>query len=355
MILGKLKGASIALVCLILAAVTGLCVLTGCASSGTGGTSADIGETASADANSQVVRVGTMPTEDILPLWVAEQENFTTENGMRVEVVTFDSAQALSAAITSGDVDMAMTDIMRAAKLTESGIDTTLEWVTLGETADQGRFGVLAAADAPYNNLQELADYTASEGSGDSQGVGVGSNTVPEYVFDKLCEEAGVDGIPVQEVASLPDRYSLVASGQLLAAALPASMLALGEASGMKVIADDTQGENISQSVMVARTKWSEANAQGVLDVAQIWDAGVSALAANPNQYRALLVEKANLNSAIADTYPISSYPMALHNGELAHPSGDMVQPVLEWMVAKGYGGKVTYDDASGVLEVKAA
>lgn len=307
------------------------------------------GQAPQQEAEGQTVRVGTMPTEDILPLWVAEQEGMVAEDGTTVEVVPFDSAQALSAAITSGDVDMAMTDIMRAAKLTESGVGMTLEWVTLGETAKEGRFGVLAPADAPYSTLAELAAYDQSADLDIPAGAGVGANTVPEYVFDKLCEAEGVR-IPAQEVASLPERYSLVASGQLLAAALPASLLALGEANGMKVIADDTRGENISQSVMAARTDWAAENAQAVQDVAQIWDAGARALAAEPDAFRSLLAEKANLNASIADTYPISTYPYALRDGELAHPSSDMVQPVLAWMEAKGYGGNVAYDGATGEL-----
>lgn len=321
------------------AMLAGTCSLAGCSPEG---------EPESPSNAANRIRIATMPTEDILPLWVAESEGISSEDGTQVEVVTFDSAQALSAAMTSGDVDMAMTDIMRAAKLTESGVGMTLEWIALGETADQGRFGILAPADAPYSNLQELSAYMSTGTA--TQGVGVGANTVPEYVFDVLCEQSDVI-IPVQEVASLPDRYSLVASGQLSAAALPASLLALGEASGMQVIADDTQYGNISQSVIIARTGWEEENPQSVLDVAEIWDTAVEMISANPDGYRELLAEKANLNSAIAGSYPVSTYPLALKDGKLAHPNADLVQPVLEWMAIKSYGGNVIYDGSNGKLE----
>lgn len=298
-----------------------------------------------------VVRVGTMPTEDILPLWVAQDGTMAAADGTTVEVVPFDSAQALSAAITAGEVDMAMTDIMRAAKLTESGTAVDLEWVTLGETADQGVFGILAPANAPYDTLQEMAVYAADSATADVHGVGVGANTVPEYVFNMLCAEAGVT-IPSEEVASLPERYSLVASGQLMGAALPAPLLALGEANGMKVIADDSQGSNISQSVMVARAEWAAQNEQAVLDVAEIWDGAVKLLADDPDAYHDILVTNANLNETIAESYPISSYPRALSNGTLAHPSDSMVQPVLDWMKTRGYGGDISYDAATGAMSL---
>ena len=115
-------------------AVFGVTALAGCS----GGNDA-ASNNAPADAGK--VRIGTMPTEDSLPLWVAEADGLFVDQGVEVEITTFDSAPALSAAITAGQVDMAMTDVMRAVKLTESGTPVVLEWITLGETATEGRDG----------------------------------------------------------------------------------------------------------------------------------------------------------------------------------------------------------------------
>lgn len=334
-------------------ALAACAALAGCASPAQeGGQEAGSAEPAADDA--AVVRIGTMPTEDILPMWIAEQEGLFAEVGVDAEVVSFDSAQSLSAAITAGEVDMAMTDIMRAVKLCESGAPVVMEWVTLGEVADQGRFGVLAAADAPYSTLQEMAAYAASDDAPEGFGVGVAANTVPEYVFDRLCEEAGLEpgAIPTVEVASLPERYSLTVSGGLGAAALPASLLELGEASGMKLLADDTQAGNISQSVMVSRVAFADEHPEEVIAVAHAWNIAVSLLTADPEAYRGLLAEKANINSAIADEYPVSVYPQATVDDVLGRASA-IVEPVLTWMQEKGYGGEgVTYDAATGRFTV---
>lgn len=329
--------------------------LAGCASPAQeGGQEAGSADPAADDA--AVVRIGTMPTEDILPMWIAEQEGLFAEVGVDAEVVSFDSAQSLSAAITAGEVDMAMTDIMRAVKLCESGAPVVMEWVTLGEVADQGRFGVLAPADAPYSTLAEMAAYGASDDAPEGFGVGVAGNTVPEYVFDKLCEEAGLEpgAIPAVEVASLPERYGLVASGKLAGAALPASLLTLGEANGMKLIADDTQGGNLSQSVMVARAAFAEEHPEAVKAVAGAWGAAAILCNATPEAYRTLLIENANINEAVADEYPISTYPLATTaDDEYLHPTDDMVAPVIAWMQERGYGGEgVTYDAATGAFTV---
>lgn len=337
--------AGAALLCIVFA----LLMLSGCSSTASE-EAADVPE-----VDAAVVRIGTMPTEDILPLWIAEDEGLFEEAGVQAEVITFDSAQTLSAALTAGEVDMAMTDIMRAVKLCESGAPVVAEWVTLGETADQGRFGVLAPAGAEYNSLSELAAWLETKKLGDASGVGVAANTVPEYVYEALCVEEGVDpaAIPVQEVPSLPERYGLVASGQLIAAALPNSLLEMGEANGLKVIADDVQGQNVSQSIMVARATFAEEHPESVAAVANAWNAAVALCNADPEAYRELLVQNANLNSAIAETYPISTYPVAIVEDVMERPTDDMVQPILEWMRQKEYGGEgVTYDSATGTFTV---
>lgn len=335
-------------------------VAVGCSSgSGEDGASgAGVGSGSAGSADYPTVRIGTMPTEDFLPMWAAEKDGTFAEVGAGAELVSFDSAQALSAAIAAGEVDMAMVDVPRAVKLCESGTPVVMEWVTLGTEASQGAFGVMASADAPYSTLGEYADYVAAnDDDWATAGVGVAANTVPEYVFDKLCEQAGIDleAIPVQEVASLPERFSLMATGKLGAAALPASMLRLGEAKGMKLLAEDTEGENISQSVMVARESFASENPEAVLKVAEAWDVAVQTIAEDPAAYSTLLAEKANLNEAIAGSYPVAEYPMAVVSGSgLAHPAAVLVTPQLEWMSQKGYSThEVTYDESTGTFAVE--
>lgn len=301
------------------------------------------------------VRIGTMPTEDFLPMWVAEKDGMFADAGVEVETITFDSAQTLSSAIASGEVDMAMVDVMRALKLCESGTSVDIEWVTLGATPEEGVFGVLAPAEASYSTLSELADAVAVGDELASKGIGVAANTVPEYVFEKLCEQEGVDpsAIPAQEVASLPERYSLMASGNLAAAALPASLLELGKASGMKLLADDSEGDNVSQSVMVARSTFAAENAGAIMKVAEAWDRAAKAIDANPEAYMVLLADKANLNSAVIDTYEISSYPFATVDGELVYIDEQLVLPQAEWMREKGYlSGDIGFDPSAGTVTV---
>jgi NitT/TauT family transport system substrate-binding protein len=228
------------LIALVLGA--SLVTLLACTDSGSQ-TAVDAGDSTTSDSIKQDIVIGTMSTEDILPMWVAVEEGLFEEQGINATIQVFQSAQELSTAVASGAVDMAMTDSMVSATLTASGTPVSMQWVTLGAAANQGRFGIMSSPASGITSLKQLAGVP----------IGVGACTVPEYVMDKLMEGAGVptDQIVGEEIKKVPVRYEMMTSNQVAASALPGSLLALGEATGMVLVADDSTGANLSQSVMI--------------------------------------------------------------------------------------------------------
>ncbi|MGI6221604.1 MAG: ABC transporter substrate-binding protein [Coriobacteriales bacterium] len=339
----KMQGKWWMLAVLALAFATML-ALAGCGGSGSGDEAAPA-EEATADTPSLMdvdpgpVKIGTLATEDILPMWVAADEGLFDEAGLDVEVVPFQSATELIAGVTSGDVQMAMTDPMVTASLYAGGTDVRIVWVTLGMDASQGRFGIMTAPGSGIETLEDLAGVP----------IGVGSNTILEYVMDALMADAGIpaDQVVVEELQKLPVRYQAMVNGDVKAAALPGPLLALGEANGCVLVADDTAGDNISQSVMIMRSDFAETEqgAAALARIAPIWDAAADLINANPESYRELLAKNANLSDEVAGTYPICEYPHA------QLPAAEMVDPVLDWMVDKGYLTEpLSYDAITGTF-----
>lgn len=283
--------------------------------------------------------VGTLATEDILPLWVAREQGLFDTFNLQVDIVPFQSATELIAGVGSGEVDLAMTDIMVAASMVASGIDLQMEWVTLGETPEQGRFGIAVGPDSTVQGLRDLAGVP----------IAVGSNTILEYVMDKLMEDAGVpaDQVVIEEIQKLPVRYQAMMSGEVAAAALPGSLLALAEAEGGRVIADDTAGRNLSQSVMVARTAFLEepGGTEAVDTLKSVWNEAATSISEDGEAFRVVLIENANLSEVVAETYPVSEYPTC------QLPTAAMVDPVLDWMQQKGYLTQpLSYDETTGAF-----
>jgi len=307
-----------ALVALMLVSV----VLAGCSQSST--------STDSPHQGSQLplaVRIGTLPTEDSLPLWVAQKQGyFQTEGIPKVDIVEFQSAQERDTAFASGAIDGFMGDIIAATDLWAAGKPNTIETVMLGADQSQGRFGIAVAPKSTVTSLSQLANVP----------IGTSSATIQEYVLDGLMGEAGVatDSVKVENVNKVPVRFQLLMSGQLKAAALPEPFLSLAEQGGAKVIASDTTAKaNLSQTVLVFSNAFlaKEGGKTTVDSVLRAWDVSVKDINSGPNTVRQLLVDKARLPQSLAASYKINTYP--------AHqlPSRADVDAVLTWMKAKGY------------------
>jgi NitT/TauT family transport system substrate-binding protein len=334
-------------IALVLPALVALALAVGCSPSGTKSASST-GASGSAEPTA-AVRIGTLPTEDSLPLWVAENKGYFAAQGIpKVEIVEFQSAQERDAAFVSGAIDGYMGDIIAAANLTAAGKANTIQTVMLGADQGQGRFGVAKAP--PAKGQGGLDDETASAGLAALENVPVGTSsaTIQEYVLDGLMAEAGVatSSVKVEEVKKVPVRFQLLMAGKLKAAALPEPFLSLAEQGGAKVIADDTMARsNLSQTILAFSNAYlaKPGGAAAVAGVQEAWDLGAIDINTNPTAFRPLLVEKAKLPKALESTYEVNSYPTQLL------PREDEVTAVLAWMKTKGYlKTDVTYAQLTG-------
>lgn len=290
--------------------------------------------TTGAEVTPAKIRIGTLPTEDSLPLWVAEKQGLFVKAGLQVQLVPFASAQERDAALTASSIDGFMGDLIAAASLRAGGVPVRVTTIMLGATPREGRFGIAVKPGSKVTSLEQLA----------GKPVGTSSGTIQEYVLDQLMVQAGIpaDQIKKEEVKKLPVRLELLMTGKLEAAALPEPLLSLADKQGAKMIADDTGDQNLSQTVLVVSQKFLDdpAGAKGMSGLLTVWDSAVAVVNKNPNSFRALLVEKARLPKPLATSYEVNSYPTA------QLPKREQVEDVLDWMKGAGLlSVDVTYDD----------
>lgn len=335
----KLKYTHVLLLSLLAACL--MFSLIGCSQSKKESKASDSQASAAAQADTKEDRelvIGTLATEDFLPLWFAEdQKLFDADKVGAYKLMVFQSAQELSAALSAKSVDMAMTDVVVAANIDKASVPMQIEWTTLGETPQEGRFGILAGPNSNISQLSELKGVP----------VGVGSGTMLEYVMDKLMLNAGLskDEIKKEELKKLPARLQAVMSGQCEAGVFPATLLELGLAQGGKLIADDTKGENLSQSVMALNAELSAdpKMAARIEAVKDAWNKAADAINADNAKAKEVLLKYVKLPEVLQENYPIQHYP------QVSRPKAETVQPVLDWMLEKNYlDSKMNYDEKSG-------
>ncbi|HSK47307.1 MAG TPA: ABC transporter substrate-binding protein [Coriobacteriia bacterium] len=309
-------------------ALIGALAVTGCTTNG--GETEPSGEaTSTGEAKAAPIKIGTLATQDALPLWVAEDSGYFKAEGLDdVEIITFQSAQEEQVAFSSGTVDALMTDLIVSANVRASGMPVKVATIMLGADTTEGRFAVVAA---PKSGIKTMADLKGVP-------VGTASATITEYVLDKLAEEGGLAASDVkkEEIKKMPVRFQLLMAGKVKAASLPEPFVTLAEQSGATIVegGDDTKAaENISQSVLAVNGDYaaSEDGGAALAAVLRAWNTAVVDINDDPNAFRQTLVDQARLPAPLATTYPVSTYPLA------APPSVEMVQSVLDWMQEKGY------------------
>ncbi|HEY5549191.1 MAG TPA: ABC transporter substrate-binding protein [Coriobacteriia bacterium] len=288
------------------------------------------------------IRIGVLPTEDSLPLWVAERDGLFAKAGLDVTMTVFPSAVERDAAMTAGAIDGMMGDLVATALLRDGGVPVKAVMVMLGATAKEGRFGIAVKPGSKATSLKDLAGVP----------VGTSSATIQELVLYSLMNSAGVATTDVkkEEVKKVPLRFELLMSGKLEAAALPEPFLSLAEKSGAKVLADDTTGNNISQTVLIFSEKYLNAagSADAIAKLFGVWDTAVATINADPGSFRPLLVTQARLPAQLADSYAVNTYPKA------AAPTQDMASVVLYWVDTWGLQKtEFTYEDMIWTLPAK--
>jgi len=294
--------------------------LAGCG--GTESSSERAGDVETTDSSSIAllpVKVGTLATDDLLPLWVAQQEGFLTQAGLDVEIITFQSPMESRAAMTAGEIDGLMTDMVVAAQLTAS---EGARAVTVMQTAPAG---ILASPKSNITSLEGLAQVP----------IGISSPTVMEFIADKALSDAGVadEAIAFEIIEKLPVRLEMLMSNQVQAAVLPWTLFQLAQQQGAVPLLDEAKAAEYTSTVLVFRDGFLTQAGAGETIAALLgaWGRGVESINANPDSFRTLLVEKANLPEPLKETYRIRTYP------QTGTPPKAQFEAVVDWMVKKGY------------------
>lgn len=266
------------------------------------------------------IKLGVLPIEDNLPLYLAEARDLFTKEGLKVELVPFDSARERDVAMQAGKIDGEIADLVAVALLKKGGTDVRVASIGLGAKPEEGRFALLAA---PKGNVKTIADLKNTP-------VAVSENTIIEFVADNLLLSGGLKKEEIKKVAipSIPARMEALSSGQVAAAVLPDPLATLAEKKGARVLTDDTK-INLSQTVFVFRKQVVDENKAAVIKVVEIYSKAGQELTANPDEYRALFIEKARVPAPIKDTYRSPGF------SPLQAPTTEDVAKVIDWMVDK--------------------
>ncbi len=264
------------------------------------------------------LKVGILPNEEALPIFVAEQEELFKKHGVNVEIVSFQSAAERDAALQAGAVDGVEGDLLAVALIRQGGTPVKTVSLVMGTTPEEGRFAMLAAPDT-ITTVEQLKGNQ----------VAISKNTIIEYTADQMLLVKGIDPQEVKKVniTKMPLRVEMLLQKQVTAAVLPDPLAAYAELKGAKVLIDDTKlADNISQTIYFFRDDAIKDKKTAIRNFLNAFYEGAEMVTENPERYRNLFNEKVQIPVELQKTYPVPTFSM------LQLPSREDTQRVLDWL-----------------------
>ena len=240
------------------------------------------------------LKFGVLPVIQALPLFVAAEMGFFKNEGLDVELATFNSALEKDVAFTSGQI-ADTSETYRPIVLIGNGAPLRIVAEVYNSTKGRRTFALLVSPKFASKGLKEAS----------SAGVAVSSNTILDYLTTKFLASRGIalDRAHMVEIKNIPIRMQMLLGGQVPAAVLPEPLATLAESKGARVLADDA-GTGLSSTVLA----FNEAFLSGSPDRARAFlravDRASAYVTAKPDDARPIMIRECRIPDELRKRSP---------------------------------------------------
>lgn len=279
------------------------------------------------------LRIVVLPILDALPMYVAQQEGYFEENGVDVEFIPVSSAAERDQIMAASQGDGMINDLI--STLFYNKDETQIQIVRFARiaTPKYPQFRILAAPESGISSVEDLKNVA----------IGISEGSVIEYTTDRLLEAEGFtqDEIMTVAVPKIPDRLSLLTTGELSAANLPDPLSTLAIQSGASVVIDDTKHPEFGNSEISFRKEVIDEHPEAIRGFLAAIEKAVDDINKDPTKWDSLLTEKKLVPAPLVGTYQIPTFPTA------SIPSESQWADVVAWAKSKAYlTSDVSYTDS---------
>lgn len=274
----------------------------------------------------QEINIGLMPDIDSVPVIMAQEKGYFAEEGLKVNIQQFKSAMDRDAALQSGNLDGAISDMLAVAFAKSGGFDVKVTAFT------NGSYKLIAGKDTEVNSVHDLI----------GKDVAISKNTIIEYVTDQITATNNMPENSLNKVVipQIPTRLEMLQNGKLAAATLPEPMGSIAIYNGCKYITGSDE-LGINPGVMMFTSKAVESKKAELQAFYRAYNKAVAYLNdTDKAQYMDIVIEKSGFPAAAKDALVLPKYrPAGL-------PKQQDVTDCLTWMNQKNLiKQNYTYDD----------
>ena len=266
------------------------------------------------------IRFGTLPVLQALPVFVAAEKGYFTEQGINVSLIPFSSALEKDVALTAGEISGYFGDMMTAMMLNANRVPIRIIATIFNATSDQRLFGIVTSPESSLRTLHEVA----------AAGIAGSSNTIIDYITTRILESDGIDTrtFNLLEAKKIPIRLQMLLSGQIPAATLPEPLLTLAVSKGGRVVADDA-GKSISAIILAFRDDVLTAYPDDIRKFMTAISKAADTINREPESVRSIMIQYCRVPKSLEKTYPVPVIP------DIVLPDSRQVQDVYQWLSDK--------------------
>ena len=269
------------------------------------------------------MKIGVLPAADSLLLHAAREDGVFSAHGLDVELVPFQSALELGAAMRAGSLDGHFGDIINVLMQNENGAPQLIVATTSHSSPKARFFGLAVSPRSSAQTLEELKGKSCS----------IGRATIVDFVLDALLENEGATGsLEKRDIRQIPVRLQMLLSGQIESALLPEPLLSLVEGQGARVLLDDRKLR--LPLAVIALKKPERADDPAFADRVSRFRAALKEEAdrinADPDAYKTMMQKLGLLSPKAAPHYAMLRFEEPFT--PLGLPSEDDIQSYASWM-----------------------
>ncbi len=266
-----------------------------------------------------LLKVGTLPVIDSLPLRLAQHKPIFSENHLVVETVYFESPSDLRAALMAGKVDAVITDLIGVLLLNDQQERVKVVRVALRTSSSRPMFAIMTAPHHHINTVRGLENAR----------IAISREASDKYVAEKLLRAAGVNSWIETEVNSAQTGLEMLQRGEVTSALMSEPLISIALGFGARVVLDDRR-LLLGQTVIAFNEHIVNRKPAIIRRFLRAYEQSVRELNVRPNQYRFLVMELVRAPSEVSASLPIPLFPFP---GEV--PTESDVESVNTWLLAK--------------------
>jgi NitT/TauT family transport system substrate-binding protein len=266
-------------------------------------------------------------------MYVAQQEGLFMEKGVEVEFIPVASAAERDQVITSAQADGMINEAVSTLFYNKDETQIQIVRFAHAATTSSPQFFILASSQSGITDVEALKGVA----------VGISEGTVIEYLTDRLMEAEGFTQDEIQTVAvpKIPERMTLLSSGELDAATLPDPLASLAVQGGAVVVLDDSKHPEFGYSTIAFRMPVIEEHPQAIQNFLAAIEEATLKINSDPTMWEDLLTENKLVPEPLIGSFKVPRYPNA------SIPSKTQWEDALDWAKGKGLiEGDVSYENS---------